>query len=301
MFDLVTVGSFAIDRITHPKAAHSEKAIGGPATYVSLAASKLGAKVSVLSKVGEDFQEYSEWLQRKGVDLSYTKTVKNHSTMAFTLTYNHTEQERRIQMTSEGPRIRLRDIPSSLNPRAIHVAPVANELSIEMIQKLRKKTALLSLDPQGFLRKFDEARFATLREIADLSILEDCDIFKSSTEEIKAMTGHTELETAMQEVSNRGVKIVLATMGKRGTSVLLNQEPHHIPACKPKFVKDPTGAGDVFVGAFLAEYLQNREPLWCCCVGSAAASFVIEKAGPQRIGEKEEVYDRATKIYEKGA
>ena len=290
-----------IDRITYPQAARSKKAIGGPATYVSLAASRLDARVSVLSKVGEDFQVYLEWLQKNEVDLSYTKIVENYSTTAFTLTYNHPEQERRIQMTSEGPRIRLTDIPSSLNPRAIHVAPVANELPIEMVRKLRKKTALLSLDPQGFLREFDEAGFATLRKIADLSFLKDCDIFKSSAEEIKTMTGHTELEAAMQEVSDRGVKIVLATMGKRGTSVLLGQNPHHIPACRPKVMRDPTGAGDVFIGAFLAEYLQNKDPLWCCCVGSAAASFVVEEVGPKRIGEKGEVYDRATKIYEKGA
>lgn len=301
MFDLVTVGSFVIDGIIYSHAARSTKVIGGPATYVSLAASKLGARVSVLSKVGADFQQYLDWLQKSNVDLSYTKTVKNHSTTAFKLTYNHPEQERRIQMTCEGPRISLRDIPSSLNPRAIHVAPVANELSIEMVQKLRKKTALLSFDPQGFLREFNKAGVVTLRRIDDLSFLKYCDVFKSSAEEIKTMTGHAELEPAMQEVSDRGVKIVLATVGERGTSALFNQKPHHILACKPKIVKDPTGAGDVFIGAFLAEYLQHREPLWCCCVGSAAASFIVEKVGPHGIGEKEEVYERATKIYEKGA
>lgn len=301
MFDLVTVGSLVIDRITYPQATRSEQAIGGPATYVSLAASRLGAKVSVLSKVGEDFQEYLEWLRKNDVDLSYTQTTKSHPTAAFVLAYNHPKQERRVQMTAEGPRILPKDIPSSLNARAIHVAPVANELPMEMVQELRKKTALMSLDPQGFLREFNNAGFAALRKMADQSFLRDCDVFKSSAEEIKTMTGHARLEMAMKEVAGRGVGIVLATMGKRGTSALLNRDLHHIPACTPKVVRDPTGAGDVFIGAFLAEYLQNRDPLWCCCVGSAAASFVVEEIGPERIGEKGEVYDRATKIYEKGA
>jgi sugar/nucleoside kinase (ribokinase family) len=301
VFDLITVGSFVIDRITSHRAARSKKAVGGPAAYVSLAASKLGARVGVLSKVGEDFREYIEWLQKNEVDLSYMQIVKSHSTTAFALTYNHPEQERRIRMMAEGPRIRPEDIPSSLSARAIHVAPVANELSIEMVRELRKKTALLSFDPQGFLREFDKAGFAALRKMVDLSFLRECDVFKSSAEEIRIMTGHAKLEIAMQEVADRGVEIVLATMGKRGTLALLNQNVHHIPACKARVVKDPTGAGDVFIGAFLAEYIQNREALWCCCVGSAAASFVIEEVGPQRIGEKGEVYERATKIYEKGA
>lgn len=75
---------------------------------------------------------------------------------------------------------------------------------------------------------------------------------------------------------------------------------YHVPACKPRIVRDPTGAGDAFAGAFLAEYLRGTEPVWCCCVGSAAASFVVEEVGPHRFGEKKEVYDRARKIYERG-
>ena len=62
---------------------------------------------------------------------------------------------------------------------------------------------------------------------------------------------------------------------------------------------DPTGAGDVFIGAFLTEYISQKDSLWCACVGSAAASLVVEGVGPTFFGEKEEVYRRASLIYEK--
>ena len=63
--------------------------------------------------------------------------------------------------------------------------------------------------------------------------------------------------------------------------------------------RDPTGAGDAFIGAFLAEYVSGKDPEWCSCVGSAASSFVVEGIGPAEFGEKEETYLRARQIYGK--
>jgi sugar/nucleoside kinase (ribokinase family) len=73
---------------------------------------------------------------------------------------------------------------------------------------------------------------------------------------------------------------------------------YSIPACNSVAVVDPTGAGDVFMGGFLTEYLHQKDSLWCACVGSAAASLVVEGIGPTFFGEKEEIYRRANSIYE---
>ena len=65
------------------------------------------------------------------------------------------------------------------------------------------------------------------------------------------------------------------------------------------FLVDPTGAGDVFMGGFLTEYLREKESVWCSCVGSAAASLVVEGIGPTYFGSKEKIYQRAKVLYEK--
>jgi hypothetical protein len=39
--------------------------------------------------------------------------------------------------------------------------------------------------------------------------------------------------------------------------------------------------------------------LWCACVGSAAASLVVEAAGPTFLGDKIEINRRARILYEK--
>ncbi len=298
MLELVTVGHFSIDLIKSPKITTPKPTLGGPPTYVSLAARKLDASVSVVSKVGEDFSDrYITWLEANGVDLSGLKRVKGASTTRFVLKY--TNWKRRLQLRSRGPPILPGDVPNSLRTKAIHVAPIANELSRNVVDKLRTLTDVLSLDPQGFVRKFDAEGNVHLRGWSDRRVLEQIDLYKSSSSEIRMVTGFSDLLSAMKRIHEYGAEIVIVTRGMKGSKLLLEGKLYDIPACKPKVIQDPTGAGDAFIGAFLAEYLRGKDPVWCACVGSASASFVVEGLGPEVFGEKKEIYARAAEIHGK--
>jgi len=299
MFDLITAGHFTIDLIFSPKIASPQPILGGPPTYVSLAARTLDAKVSVISKVGGDFpNEYIAWLNANGVDLSGLKLAKDASSTSFILKYKN--GERRLQLRSRAPRIFQEDIPKPLRARAIHVAPVANELSSDVVNQLQTLTDILSLDPQGFVRRFDEKGNVRLMRWEDPQILEKIDIYKSSFDEIRMVTGLTDLRLAMEKIQDHGVKVVIVTKGMKGSTLFFEGRFCDVPACRPRIVQDPTGTGDAFIGAFLAEYIRGKDPAWCACVGSAAASFVIEGVGPAVFGEKKETYMRATGVYKKG-
>ena len=298
MFDLVTVGHLSIDLIASPKITTPKPTLGGPPTYVSLAARRLDAKVSVISKVGEDFSDtHIAWLKANGVDLSGLKRVKGASTTRFTLKY--TNWKRRLQLKSRAPPVLPEDAASSLRARAIHMAPIANELSREVVDKLRTLTDTLSLDPQGFVREFDAKGNMRLRRWNGQRVLEQIDLYKSSSDEIRMVTGLADLLLAMKKIHGYGAKTVIVTRGTKGSKLLLEGKLYDIPPCRPRVVQDPTGAGDVFIGAFLAEYLRGEDPAWCACVGSASASFVVEGVGPDVFGGKEEIYARAAKIYGK--
>lgn len=297
-FDLVTVGHFSIDFILSRKISALNPTLGGPPTYVSLAARQLTSRVSVISKVGEDFpSEYTSWLKTKKVDLSGLKIIKGASTTSFLLTYKN--GKRMLQLKSRAPPILSEDVPASLFAEAIHMAPIANELSLDVVQRLRTLANILSLDPQGFLRRFDEFGNAELNKWYDSKVLEQIDIYKSSIKEIKIVTGLANLRSAMKKVHSAGPKVVLVTRGAMGSTLFFKGKFYNILSCKPRIVLDPTGAGDAFIGAFLAEYIKGKDPLWCTCVGSAASSFVVESIGPAVFGKKKEIYRRAEEIYKK--
>ena len=114
------------------------------------------------------------------------------------------------------------------------------------------------------------------------------------------VTGQADLRLAMKEIRDYGVEIVVATRGVKGSMLLHEGVFYEVPACKPRIVRDLTGAGDAYVGAFLAEFVHGKEASWCSCVGSSAASFVVEGVGPVAFGGKKEIYKRAARIYEEG-
>lgn len=297
-FDIVTIGHLAIDIIKSSNIRTPKPTLGGPPTYVSAAATKLGAKVSIISKVGNDFSDkHMQWLRKNNIDLSGLERVLNASTTRFILEYKNSK--RKLQLQTRASPIRPLDIPDSLKAEIIHVAPIANEIAPTLIPELHNCAEVLSLDPQGFVRSFDAEGNVGLQKWMHPEVLARIDIFKSAVEEIRAMTGVKDLGQAMRQISNRGIKIVIVTLGTKGSLLLSEGQFQTIPACKPRAFVDPTGAGDAFIGGFLAEYTRGKDVSWCACIGSAAASFVVEGLGPEKFGEKHEVYERANRIYEK--
>jgi sugar/nucleoside kinase (ribokinase family) len=261
----------------------------------------LDATASVISKVGGDFPEaYMWWLQQEGIDLSGVVKVEADQTTRFELRYSKDLSNRTLQLKSKASPINVSDLPSSLHAKAIHIAPIAGEISYDTIAHLKNCTGILSLDPQGLLRNFDAAGNVTLRSPVDKRLLSLINIYKSSLDELTAATGHSNVHSAIKTIHDFGVETVLVTLGAKGAALSVSGTRYNIPACKSAAMIDPTGAGDVFMGGFLTEYVRQKDSLWCACVGSAAASLVVEGIGPTFFGEKEEIYRRARSIYEKG-
>jgi len=277
--------------------------LGGAVAYVAFSAKRLGSNVSIISKVGGDFPEaYIWWLSQEGIDVSKVAKIKHEKTTRFELNYNSDMSNRTMKLAGKAPPIEAEDLPSSLEAKAIHLAPIANEIPYEVAEKLAKSAEMLSLDPQGLVRVFDENGLVTNKPLKwlDKHILELIDVYKSSQDEIEAVTGVADLKAAIRAVHDFSVKTVIVTLGAKGAALSVEGTTYEIPAYTPCNLVDPTGAGDAFIGGFLAEYVRGKEILWCGCVGSAAASTVVEGVGPTVLGSRDEIYRRANLLYEKG-
>lgn len=300
MLDIVSVGHFSLDSILLPNRKSPAVVLGGSAAYVSIAASRLEARVGIVSKVGGDFPEaYRWWLGQEGISLSGLTRVEDAKTTRFELVYNSDLSDRILFLREMGPSLTIDDLPSPLHASAIHVSPIVGGISYDIIERLKQCAGVLSLDPQGFVRGYGEngeARYATL---ADKRILGLVDIYKSSLDEIRAVTDLPDLDSAIKGLHDCGVRIVIVTLGSKGAVISTEGARYDIPAIKPAKVVDPTGAGDAFVGGFLAEYVNGENIVRCACVGTAAASFVVEGIGPTCFGDKTQVYQRARELYEK--
>lgn len=300
MFDIVSVGHLCIDSIILPNRLKPYIILGGSVTYVSFSAKRLGANVSIISKVGGDFPEaYLWWLSQEGIDLSMVSKIKDYKTTRFELKYDEGLSNRSLRLISKAAPITVEDLLNSLEAKAIHLAPITNEVQYEVVEKTRKMADVLSIDPQGLIRAFDENGQVTSKALADKRILGMVNIYKSSQEEIEAVTGETDLKLAIKAVHDFGVETVMVTLGMKGAALSVDGAVYNVPAYTSSKIVDPTGAGDAFMGGFLAEYIRGEDSLWCACVGSAVASTVVEGVGPTSYGDKDEIYRRANALYGK--
>jgi sugar/nucleoside kinase (ribokinase family) len=298
--DIAVVGHFSVDTLVLPTRKQPFQVLGGPAAYTSFAAKHLGASACVFSKVGADFPEaYLWWVEQEGINI---KNVSRHSeatTTRFELTYTKDFVDRTLKLKSKGPPLAIDDLPKDFHANAVHLAPIDNEISYDVAEELKKYSDVVSLDLQGLLRSFDAEGNVSDNFEVDNRIFSLINILKASQSEIYALTGEPELKPAIRAIHDVGVETVILTMGSKGSVLSVEGAQYTIPACTSAVLVDPTGAGDVFIGAFLTEYLQQKESLWCATVGSATASFVVEGLGPTYFGKKDEVYQRAKFLYEK--
>ena len=85
-----------------------------------------------------------------------------------------------------------------------------------------------------------------------------------------------------------GPKYLIIKKGEHGALLFGEDEIFYTPALPLEDVFDPTGAGDTFAGGFIG-YLASTDDISfenmkrAVVVGSAMASFCVEKFGPERI------------------
>jgi sugar/nucleoside kinase (ribokinase family) len=298
--EIAVVGHLSIDTILLPSRTKPFVVLGGAATFTSFAARRLDATASVISKVGGNFPEaYLWWLGQEGIDLSGVTKLSGEPSTCFELAYNKDLSERTLKLKSKGPALAPEDVPKDFHAKAIHIAPIANEIPYELVEHLKGCADVLSVDPQGLIRSFDEEGNVTENACVDNRIFGLANIFKSSQNEIYSLTGESELKPAIKAIHDVGVETVIVTLGAKGSVLSVEGAQYNVEACPSQVIVDPTGAGDVFIGSFLTEYLRQKESLWCASVGSAAASCVVEGIGSTYFGKKEEIYRRANSLYEK--
>jgi sugar/nucleoside kinase (ribokinase family) len=86
-------------------------------------------------------------------------------------------------------------------------------------------------------------------------------------------------------------RISVLTKGPKGCVVFANGIEKHVPGFPAREV-DPTGAGDVFAGAFLVRLQETGDPFEAARFANATASFCVEGPGITTIPTRAQVEER---------
>lgn len=267
---------------------------GGAPANVAVAASRLGASTAFLGKVGNDaFGAYlRQVLADNGVNNQGLRTGELHTSMAVVSVDAAGERSFRFIRGAD------RDLPPEgvdedevLKSKILHfgsvslTAGLSRNATIFAARAAHRRGGLVSYDPN-----YRPALWGSQAEASEwMTIpLPLVDILKVSEEELPLLTGVSDLEEGSRILEDRGIALVLVTLGGRGCFCRWKGETWHQPGVPVK-VADTNGAGDTFLGAVLSrlckrgdnplEGLTRGELKDILAFANRAAAFTCSRSG----------------------
>lgn len=281
---LITVGTMAFDAIETPFG-KTDKIVGGSATYVAYAASNFIKPVQQVSIVGYDFPvEELEELKRRGVQLDGVEMVPDKKSFFWSGRYH-------ADMNSRDTLVTDLNVLADFNPRIpdsyqgaefLMLGNLVPAVQLSVIRQLKQRPRLIVMDTMNF---WMEVALPDLEEV-----LKHVDMLLVNDAEARQLTGQFSLVKAAKSILQMGPKYLIIKKGEHGALLFDKDSVFFAPALPLEDVFDPTGAGDTFAGGFVGHLAKTGDISFenmkrGIIVGSAMASFCVEKFGATRLRE----------------
>ncbi|MEK6570881.1 MAG: carbohydrate kinase family protein, partial [Bacteroidota bacterium] len=261
---------------------------GGNAANVGIALRKLGMKVGVIGRLGNDVWRtlIIDSLKKHGIESTHIASGETPQTSA-TIVCVDAGGERSFLHTPGASRdLRGEDLLSRLKyiSRAkllmvgyLGLLPQMENDLPEIFQRMKKETyVLIALDTGGIPRRNRRLAKAFLPYV---------DFFIPSLNEAQNLTGFSSARDIMKFFRDCGApNVVGLKLGKKGCLIADQYGEYHVPGFPVKRVVDATGAGDSFFAGFLAAWLRGLDTyhaaefanmVGACCVSGIGASTGI--------------------------
>ena len=288
--DIVVVGHLSRDLLVTPET--SREALGGGTAYAMLAPSLGISECGIVSCVGGDFEEkYMRTLVKSGLDMTGVSRDGQHTTR-FINQYDSTGVRTQRVEAIAAPIKKNALLERHLQSRVIHFCPLIGEIDISCIKAAKEAGALVSLDPQGFLRTVQGDRVVPKEWTDRTAVLKHVDVLKLDEDELQSAVGTATEIDAVGRILNEGPEIVIVTRDRRGSTIYSQEDKIDIPLILADQLVDTTGSGDTYAIGFLVEYTQNENLKQAGMFGASCASFNLETMGPSEMPTRKQVESR---------
>lgn len=225
---------------------------GGKGANQAVMAAKLGAQVTMVTKVGRD--EFGNRVlanyHDQGIDTTYLMFDETRSTGVAPIFVDDDAQNILVIVPGANQGLMPADVQRASDAilgadLVVCQLEVPIETTLEAFRIAKSGGVRTILNPAPAVPLPDE-------------LLQLTDICAPNEVETEMLTGHTvqtpaDAEAAARILLTRGPQVVILTLGDRGASVASRDKVEHLAAVKVAAL-DPTGAGDAFIGS-LAVFL----------------------------------------------
>lgn len=169
------------------------------------------------------------------------------------------------------------------------------KLQLSVIDQLTVRPKLIVMDTMNF---WMDTAMDDLKEV-----LKKVDVLLVNDGEARQLSGELSLVKAAREIMKMGPQFLIIKKGEHGALLFHENHVFFAPALPLEEVFDPTGAGDTFAGGFIGHLAKTKDISFenmktAIIIGSAMASFCVEKFGPERLKEitKADIDERLTEF-----
>ncbi len=246
---------------------------GGNAPNIAYTLALLGQKPQIFATVGEDFEEYRQWLESNGVDTTWAKVIPGVYTASFFCNTDRSNAQ----------------IASFYTGAMAYAA----ELSIHELNENPPDLFVISPNDPEAMRKYvkecQELGYPYLYDPSQQIVRLTGDDLREGIEGALALFVNDYEFALIQKMAGMTLEDILGkvdflviTRGKDGAVVYSGEDgEYNIPVIPPENIGDPTGVGDAFRGGFLTAYAKGMNLETCGRFGALAATYCLEQDGPQ--------------------
>ena len=248
---------------------------GGKGSNQAVAAGKLGADVSIITRLGrDDFGKMAlQTWKNANVKSNVILDPEGHTGAAFIFIDNQTGDNAIIISPGTADQISLIDIQKNKD-----LISGSDVFMTQLEQPIDVALAGLKLAKQhGKITILNPAPAAQLQP--DIFAL--CDYITPNETEAEALTGvkvetEGDAERAAEVFVDLGVKTPIVTMGQKGAYL---HEFGIVPALSVGPISETTGAGDAFNGGLATALSEGKTSIDAVRFGCVAASISVTRAG----------------------
>jgi ribokinase len=252
---------------------------GGKGANQAVAASRLGAKVTFVARVGnDDFgRQAIDGFDKEGITTSHIFIDENEPTGVASIIINKDGENTIVVAPGANNMLSKTDIEAIVSlVEATDIVLVQLEVPLEtvtfVIQLAHKLHKKIILNPAPAVK-------------LDYNLLSYLDIITPNESETKILLGKkvSDLKSASEAAQvflDKGVKNVVITLGKQGAFFKNDHEEYLIPAIKTEVI-DTTGAGDTFNGALAVAISEGKSWRDALDFSNKAAAISVSRLGAQ--------------------
>ena len=272
---LLVVGSLALDSVETPFD-KVDDALGGSATYISLAASYFSGPIQLVGVVGSDYpQEYIDLLSKHNVDLEGLQIIEGGKTFRWGGKYHYDLNIRDTLFTDLNVFEKFDPvIPDNYKKsKYVCLGNIAPTLQLRVLEQM-DNSQLVVCDTMNYWIEGMKDELVELLKRVNVLIINDS--------EARLLSNEPNLIKAAKLIREMGPEFLIIKKGEHGAMLFADDTIFSAPAYPMEMIYDPTGAGDSFAGGFIGYLYKTRdlspENMKCAVIyGSAMASFCVEK------------------------